>query len=57
MRNKVAKRIKKLVYGEDTSPKARRYFRNPETLSGVSDENRQKYQKLKKAHAHNEVQL
>lgn len=50
MRGKVAKKIRKLIYGDDKSPRARKYYKDRNTYSVISDETHQKYQKAKSAY-------
>ena len=50
MRNTVAKRIRRLVYGEDGATKNDKYFTDPKTGQTLCDENRRIYQKTKHAH-------
>ena len=49
MRGKVAKAIRKQVYG-DFSPRFRKYFKVKKTEQKVSDEKRQLYQLTKKVY-------
>jgi len=49
MRGKVAKRLRKSVYG-DISPKLRKYYRHNITGQIVSNNIRQAYQKLERAY-------
>jgi len=50
MRNTVAKRIRRLVYGEDGATRNDKYFRNDKTGQILCDEKRRVYQKTKHAH-------
>ena len=47
MNGKRAKQIRRLVYGENFSPRFRKYSRT-KTGSIVADEKRQRYQQIKK---------
>ena len=58
MSGKKAKVIRKLVYGKDNSPKARKHYRmGGHGMPIVCDENRQRYQKLKAAHSDHRISL
>ena len=49
MRGKVARMLRKEIYGEEYSPRYRKYFRKQEhTRSFIADDRRRAYQKLKK---------
>ena len=50
MRNTVAKRIRRLVYGEDGATRNDKYMRNDKTGQIICGENRRLYQKTKHAH-------
>jgi len=52
MNGKVAKKIRKIVYGEDFSPKFRKYFRDTKSGNIISDEKRKLYQLTKKLYNH-----
>lgn len=50
MRGKVAKLIRKVVYGDEFSFRYRQYRRFIRTGAVIADDKRQLYQKFKKAH-------
>jgi hypothetical protein len=51
MRGKVAKRIRKAIFGTDLSPRARKYRQHPRIPGTcIADEKRQGYQALKRAY-------
>ena len=51
MRQTVAKRIRKAVYGDNASTlEARKYHRSPDTGSVQADPSRKRYQQLKREH-------
>lgn len=47
MKNKIAKQIRKAVYG-DLAPRNRKYFRDPSTGQIISNQKRRQYQNAKK---------
>jgi hypothetical protein len=48
MRGTKAKKIRKIVYGNEYSPRHRKYWRHEITGQIISDDRRREYQKTKK---------
>ncbi len=66
MRAKLARRLRREIYGTDLSPRARKYFvgdpkkmRLPKCLAGccIADARRRAYQAIKKAYKRGEVRI
>ena len=51
MNGRVSKMIRRIVYGTDFSPRARKYSRNKKTGNIVADEKRRLYQLTKKVYS------
>lgn len=58
MRGTVARKLKKVAYGDDFSPRARKYSPHPGgTGAIISDRRRQDYQRLKRAYTRGDFVL